>query len=584
MFKVISFDNSISGIQCRIEVARGKRPADLLLRGGKVVNVLTGEVYKANIAICNNVIAGVGDYYRDGIEIHDAEGLYLLPGFIDAHVHIESSMLSVPEYAMAVLPRGTTSVICDPHEIANVMGLEGIKYLFRSSRNIPINLFVMASSCVPATHLETSGAAFSTKEIEEMLQWDGVIGLAEVMNVPGVLNGNETSLGKLSSAQKRGYPIDGHSPQLSGKDLNAYIASGVRSDHEVTSKEEAIEKLRLGMYLMIREGSVARNMEDLLPVVNQSTYQRCMFVTDDEHPHDLLNRGHMDHILRRAVSLGMDPVMAISMITINPARIFMRNDSGAIAPGYRADIVAVNDLKDFRVNSVVKDGKLVVREGKLICDIPHIEDDMMNKTMRVKDFASERFKIRIHGRKVRVIELIRGQIYTRHTIEDVQVDDGGEVSADPSRDLLKIAVIERHNATGNMGIGFVRGFGLKEGALASSVSHDSHNIIVAGTNDRDMYKAVKEIIEMGGGHVIVKEGEVLGRLPLPIAGLLSNKSLEDVVKEEEKLLTIARGLGVRPVSPFIKLSFLALPVIPELKITDKGLVDVKRFEIVGIEP
>ena len=576
--------SKIHSLRRRIEVARGMRPADLLLRGGKVVNVLTGEVYKANIAICNNVIAGVGDYYRDGIEIHDAEGLYLLPGFIDAHVHIESSMLSVPEYARAVIPHGTTTVICDPHEIANVMGLEGIKCLFRSGRDIPLNLFVMASSCVPATHLETSGAAFSSKEIEEMLQWDGVIGLAEVMNVPGVLNGNETSLGKLLAAQKRGYPIDGHAPQLSGKDLNAYIASGVRSDHEVTSKEEAIEKLRLGMYLMIREGSVARNMEDLLPVVNQSTYRRCMFVTDDEHPHDLLNRGHMDHILRRAVSLGLDPVMAISMITINPARIFMRNDSGAIAPGYRADIVAVNDLKDFRVKSVVKDGKLVVREGKLACDIPHVEDDMMKKTMRVKDFAPERFKIRINGRKVRVIELIRGQIYTRHAIADVHVGEDGEVSSDTSLDLLKIAVIERHNATGNIGIGFVRGFGLKEGALASSVSHDSHNIIVAGTNDRDMYKAVKEIIEMGGGHVIVKGGEVLGRLSLPIAGLLSNKSLEDVVKEEEKLLTIARGLGVRPVSPFIKLSFLALPVIPELKITDKGLVDVKRFEIVGIEP
>jgi len=577
-------ENKIHRLRRRIEVARGIRPADLLLRGGMVVNVFTGEVYKTNVAISGDVIAGVGDYYRDGIEIQDTEGLYLLPGLIDAHVHIESSMLSVPEYARAVLTRGTTSVICDPHEIANVSGLNGIRYLFRSSRDIPLNMFVMASSCVPATEFETSGASISPKEIEEMLQWEGVIGVAEVMNVPGVLNGSESSLEKILSAQKRGYPVDGHSPCLSGKDLNAYIGAGVRSDHEVTSREEAIEKIRLGMYLMIREGSVARNMETLLPVVNTSTYRRCMFVTDDEHPRDLLNRGHMDHILRKAVSLGMDPVMAISMVTINPARIFGRNDLGAIAPGYRADIVAVNNLEDFKVKSVFKDGKEVVSEGKVAYTITNVEDDLIDNSIRIKDFSPERFRIRINGRKIRVIELIRGQIYTRHVIEDVDVGEDREVKAEPSRDLLKIAVIERHHATGNIGIGFVRGFGLKDGAIASSVSHDSHNVIVVGTNDTDMYKAVKEIIRLGGGHVITSGGEVLGSMPLPIAGLLSNKSLEDVVKEEERLLAIARGLGVMPLSPFIKLSFLALPVIPELKITDKGLVDVNKFEIVGIEP
>src|SRR3990170_5266332 len=387
-----SVDGSMSGLRRRIEVARGIRPADLLLRGGKLVNVLTGEVYRTNVAISGDVIAGVGDYYRDGIEIQDVEGLYLLPGLIDAHVHIESSMLSVPEYARAVLPRGTTSVICEPHEIANVSGLNGIKYLIRSSRNIPLNLFVMASSCVPATQFETSGASISPKEIEEMLQWEGVIGLAEVMNVPGVLNGSEASLRKLLAAQKRGYPVDGHSPFLSGKDLNAYIGAGVRSDHEVTSKEEAIEKLRLGMYLMIREGSVARNMEALLPVVNTSTYRRCIFVTDDAHPRDLLNRGHMDHILRKAVSLGMDPVMAISMVTINPARIFMRNDLGVIAPGYRADIVAVNNLEEFKVKSVFKDGKAVVRDGKVAYSITNVENDLMDNSIRIKDFSPERFR------------------------------------------------------------------------------------------------------------------------------------------------------------------------------------------------
>ncbi|MCC7201408.1 MAG: adenine deaminase [Nitrospirae bacterium] len=579
-----SFDSSMSGLQRRIEVARGIRPADLLIRGGRVVNVLTGEIYRANIAISDNVIAGVGDYYSDGTDILEAGDQYLLPGFIDAHVHVESSMLSVPEYARAVLPRGTTSVICDPHEIANVSGLEGIKYLIRSGVTVPLNLFVMASSCVPATQFETSGAVLSPNDIEEMLQWEGVIGLAEVMNVPDVLSGSDMSLRKLLCAQRRGYPVDGHSPFLTGKDLNAYIGAGVRSDHEVTSREEAIEKLRLGMYLMIREGSVARNMEDLLPVVNTSTYRRCMFVTDDAHPGDLLKRGHMDHILRKAVSLGMDPVMAISMVTINPARVFLRNDLGAIMPGYRADIVAVNSIRDFSVRDVVKEGKIVVRDCKVVCSIENIEDDSMKDIIKIKDLSPERFKVKITGRKIRVIELIRRQIYTRHIIEEVEAGEDREIKADPSRDMLKIAVVERHHATGNIGIGFVRGFGLREGAIASSVSHDSHNVIVVGTNDLDMYEAVKEIIRLGGGHVITSGGEVMGSLPLPIAGLLSDKPLEDVVQEEERLLAIARSLGVKPLSPFIKLSFLALSVIPELKITDKGLVDVKKFGIVGIEP
>ena len=512
-------------------MARGKRPADLILRGGSVVNVFTGEAYKANVAIYNKLIAGVGDYYQEGCEVYDFEGFYLIPGLIDAHVHIESSMLSPAEYARAVLPYGTTTIICDPHEIANVMGLEGIRYVLNASCDIPLNLFVTASSCVPATHLETSGAALSSKEIEELLQWERVVGLAEMMNVPGVLNGNMATLEKLLLAGEMGRPIDGHSPFLSGKDLNAYIASGVRSDHEVTSREEAIEKLRLGMYIMIREGSVARNMETLLPVVTQANYRRFMFVTDDEHPQDILRNGHMDHILRKAVRLGMPPVMALSMVTINPANAFMRKDIGAIAPGYCADIVAVNNLTEFKVHTVFKDGRAVVRDERLIVDVPHFEDESVRKTMRVKDLNPERFKIKIRGNRIRVIELIRGQIYTRHLIENVCTGEDGEVKADPSKDLLKIAVIERHNATGNVGLGFVRGFGLREGSLASSVAHDSHNIIVVGTNDMDMYIAVQKIIE-----------------------------------------------------PFIKLSFLALPVIPELKITDRGLVDVKRFEIVGIEP
>ena len=576
--------DNIDTLRCQIEVARGLRPADLLLRGGKVVNVFSGEVYQTNVAICNDRIAGVGDYYQDGIEVCDVGGLYLIPGLIDAHVHIESSMLSPAEYARAVLPHGTTTIICDPHEIANVMGLEGIRYILDSSKNIPLNLFVTASSCVPATHLETSGAIISPAEIEELFRWDRVIGLAEMMNVPGVLRGNMNELEKILIARQRGCPIDGHSPSLSGKDLNAYIGLGVCSDHESTSREEAAEKLRLGMYLMIREGSAARNLEELLPVVTPATDSRCMFVSDDRHPRDILSEGHMDHILRKGVRLGMNPIIALRMATINPARAFMRRHIGAIAPGYRADIVAVNDLEGFVARTVIKDGEIVVREGEMVIDLPHGIGDRARKTMRVKDLSLDRLKIRISGNRVRVIELIAGQIYTRQVIEDVPVRENGEVMADPARDLLKIAVIERHRATGNIGLGFVRGFGFKNGALGSSVAHDSHNIIVIGTNDRDMYLAAVKVIEIGGGHVVVSGNKVLGSIPLPIAGLLSDRSLEELVSEEERLLAAARGLGARPASPFIKLSFLALPVIPELKITDKGLIDVGRFEVVDIEP
>lgn len=575
---------NIETLRNQIEIARGVRPANLLLRGGKVVNVLSGEVYQANIAISNSRIAGVGDYYQEGVMVHDVEGLYLIPGLIDAHVHIESSMLSPPEYARAVLPHGTTTIICDPHEIANVMGMQGIRYILDASRDIPLNLFITASSCVPSTHLETSGASFSSKEIEELLQWKRVVGLAEMMNVPGILSGRVSELSKILTARKKGCPIDGHSPSLSGKDLNAYIGSGIRTDHESATREEALEKLRLGMYLMLREGSAARDIEELIPVITPANHHRCMFVSDDRHPRDLLKEGHMDHILRKGIQLGMDPVIALSMATINPAKAFMIEDIGAISPGYYADIVAVKDLEKFKIHTVFKNGKIVVREGEIIVDIPCGIDDSVRKMMRVKNLSPERLRVKINGHRIRVMELIPGHIYTRHAIEEVYREEDGEVKSDISKDLLKIAVIERHHATGNIGLGFVRGFGLKQGAIGSSVAHDSHNIIVIGTNDFDMYMAVLKIIEMGGGHVVVSGGKVLGSLQLPIVGLLSDRSLEEIVVKEEKLLEVVRELGVKPVSPFIKLSFLALPVIPELKVTDKGLVDVNRFEVVSIEP
>src|SRR3989304_4676089 len=528
---------NLDTLRHQINVSRGMTPPDLLLWGGKIFNIFSGEIYQANVAIYNNMIAGIGDIYIDGLEIYNVEGLYLIPGLIDAHVHIESSMLAPHEYAKAVIPHGTTTIICDPHEIANVMGLEGIRYILDSSKNIPLNLFVTASSCVPATHLETSGAIISPAEIEELFRWDRVIGLAEMMNVPSVLGCNMNELKKILIPRGRGFPIDGHSPFLSGRDLNAYIGLGVCSDHESTSREEAAEKLRLGMYLMIREGSAARNLAELLPVVTPATDSRCMFVSDDRHPRDILSEGHMDHILRKGVRLGMNPIIALRMATINPARAFMRRHIGATAPGYRADIVLVNDLEGFVVRTVIKDGEIVVRDGEMVIDLPHGIDDRARETMRVKDLSLDHLKIRIRGNRVRIIELIAGQIYTRQVIEDVSVREDGEVMADSMRDLLKIAVIERHRATGNIGLGFVRGFGLKNGALGSSVAHDSHNIIVIGTNDRDMHLAARKIIEIGGGDGGVSGGKVFGRLPLPLAGLLSDRSLEELVREKRGALS-----------------------------------------------
>lgn len=575
---------NLDTLRHQINVSRGMTPPDLLLWGGKIVNIFSGEIYQANVAICNNMIAGIGDNYIDGLDIYNVEGLYLIPGLIDAHVHIESSMLAPHEYAKAVIPHGTTTIICDPHEIANVMGKEGIKYILEASKNIPLNLFVTASSCVPSTGLETSGAAIFSKDIEEILHWDRVIGLAEVMNVPDVLDGNTDVLEKILIARKMGHPIDGHAPSLTGKDLNTYIGLGIGSDHESTTRNEALEKLRLGMYVMIREGSAARNLEELYPIVSPATYSMCMLVSDDRHPGDLLKEGHMDHLLRKGIQLGLDPIMALSMVTINPARAFMLKGLGALAPGYKADIVAVNNLKEFKVHTVIKDGKVVVKGERLMVDFPYMLEEKTRETVRVKEFNIDRLKIKVSGNRIRVIELIPGQIYTKHIVEEVSKERDGEVKTNPEKDLLKIAVIERHHATGNIGLGFVRGFGMKHGAIGSSVAHDSHNIIVIGTNDRDIFIAAQKIMELGGGHVVVSGGEILGSLSLPIAGLLSDKSLEELVFEEERLLQAARGLGVRILSPFIKLSFLALPVIPELKITDKGLVDVNRFELVGLEP
>ncbi len=555
-----------------IRVARGLAPSDLVLKNARIVNVFSAEVYRGNIAIWGGRIAGIGDY--EGKKEIDLEGGYVLPGLIDGHMHVESTMVTVQEFARSVVPRGTTSVICDPHEIANVHGLEGIHYILNTAKYSPVNIYVMLSSCVPATQFETSGANLRGFDLYPLLREKWVLGLGEVMNYPGVLLEDEGLLDKISmTSNKR---IDGHAPGLSGKDLNAYVAAGVTSDHESTSVREVMEKLRLGMYIMIREGSVTKNLRDLLPAVTRDNLSRCFFVTDDRHPKDLLEKGHIDHMVKVAVREGLDPVSAIRLATINTAQYFGLTDLGAIAPGYVADLVVVDSLKRFNVRRVFKSGKIVARDGEMVVSRQRIPDVILRSSINIKWLAPEDFDIRAQGKKVRVINLVPDQITTKSTIERAKVEDG-KLVADTERDLLKIAVVERHQASDNIGLGVVRGFGLRKGAIASSVSHDSHNIVVVGTSSEDMMAAVVEISKMKGGLSVVRDGKLVAGLPLPIAGLMSDLTLPEVVVELNKVRSAARRLGSKLDDPFMAMSFLALPVIPELKVTDKGLVDVNAF-------
>ena len=558
-----------------IAVARGEAPADLVLKNAQIVNTFTGEIERASVAVHQDRIAGVGDY-RQGKEVLDLEGAYLCPGLIDGHVHPESSYLHPAEYAMAVVPRGTAAIITDLHEIAHVAGLEGLRFFLRWSKRLPLDLFLLAPSCVPATPLETAGASLGPQEIKRALGWKGVLGLGEMMNFPGVLAGDSQVLEKLSAA--RGKVRDGHAPGLGGKDLNAYIASGISSDHETTTYEEGQEKLRRGMWLMLREGSSEKNLEALLPLVTDNTYHRCLLVVDDRTCGDLLREGDMDAVVRRAIALGLDPVRAVVLASLNPARRFGLEGYGAIAPGYVANLIAVRDLKEFRVDLVFHHGRLVAREGRpLFSPRP---GRALASTMKVRPFAIEDLKLPASRAPLPVIQLIPGQILTRK-IELALKIDGGEVVPDPQNDILKAVVVERHRATGNIGLGLVKGFGLQEGALASSVAHDSHNIVAVGASDADLHAAIQEVIRLGGGLVVAGRGKALASLPLAIAGLLSDLPLEEVAARLERLQALARGLGCPLPSPFATLSFIALPVIPQLRLTDKGLVDVASFQIIG---
>ncbi|MFL5735335.1 MAG: adenine deaminase [Chloroflexia bacterium] len=573
------FGFSQAELQDLLEVARGDRPADLLLTGGRLVNVLSGEIYPADVAIVGERIAGVsatpGRY--KGREVLDLGGQYVAPGFFDAHVHIESSLLLPAEFANAVLPHGTTSVVSDPHEIANVHGVEGIRFMLEASKGLALRVFVMLSSCVPATHMETSGAHLGVEDLRPLLDEERVLGVAEMMNYPGVIGGHDDMAGKAMLAHSNGLRVDGHAPLLRDLVLQAYIAAGVASDHESVSAEEALEKLRSGMQVFIREGSTARNLDALLPVVNKRTARFCSFSTDDKQPDDLQIDGHIDHSIRRAVAQGLDPVTALQMATINTARHYGLNDLGAIAPGYLADIVTFTNLRDIRPTRTFAGGRLVAQDGRVLVPQANFTSPPRN-SVSAPGLTEASFRIPAEGRRARVIEVIPEQIVTRTRIEEIAVRDG-QVSADPRRDILKIAVIERHRGTGNVGLGLVAGFGLREGALASSVAHDSHNIVVVGASDAEMLLAARTVVEMGGGLCAVKGGEVLAQLPLPVAGLMTDRPLAEARDGMSALLDAAAALGCRLRNPYMQMAFLALPVIPELKLTDMGLVDVTAFAL-----
>jgi len=560
-----------------ISVARGELPADLILANAKVVNVFTGEIEPGNVAICEDRVAGVGDY-RQAKQVLDLEGKYLAPGLINGHTHIESSMLDIGQYARAVVPRGTSAVVTDLHEIANVCGLEGIRYVLSCARRLPLELFLMAPSCVPATtHLETSGASLELEDIRQVLRWKECIGLGEVMNFPGVLGGDKAVLGKIDLAG--GKVVDGHAPGVRGKDINAYIAAGIYSDHESVSLDEAREKLRQGMYVMIREGSSEKNLDALLPLVTDKTYKRCLFVVDDRSCVDLLGDGDIDAVVRKAIRRGLDPVRAIQMATINTAERFRLDRLGAVAPGYIANLIVIGDLSKLKIEMVFYQGRLVAGGGKSLFPSYQPGGKRLTDTVNVKTFAIEKLTLSASGETEPVIEIVPGQIITKKRVEKVKVV-GGVIVPDISRDILKLVVVERHKATGNIGLGLVKGFGLKRGALASTIAHDSHNIVAVGTNDEDIFTAIKEIERLGGGLVIAVNGRVLASLALPIAGLLSDEPLEVVVSKLEKLEQLAGDLGTTLPSPFATLSFLALPVIPELRLTDLGLVDVNAFKLI----
>jgi adenine deaminase len=559
-------------IQQKLAIARGDQPAELLFKNAKLVNVLSGEIHPANVAVDDGRVIGFGDYKAK--KTIDLKGAYLAPSLIDGHFHVESSMLTAPEFARAVVPHGTGAVVIDPHEYANVLGLDGVRYVLQSTKNLAVDFFIMLPSCVPATHLETSGARLTADDLKLMISDERVAGIAELMNFPGVYLGAKSELAKIDAG--KGKAIDGHAPGLRGKNLNAYILAGVRSDHESVEAVEAREKLRLGMHILLREGSTERNLEHLFPLIDAGNFQNCSFATDDKLAGDLVNEGHIDHSVRKVIKLGLPPITALQIATINTARHYNLLNLGAIAPRFWADFIVFDDLKNFRVRQTWKKGVLVAENGKYLAKNP-ARVPLPRSTMNLRYSPAEFFVKAAGAKKIKVIEIVPQHIVTRTVIVAPKIEDG-EIVSDTARDILKLVVVERHRATGNVGVGFVRGFKLKRGAIGSTVAHDAHNVVVAGTNDADIRFAIQQLEHMQGGQVAVANGKVKAELPLPIAGLVSDRPLDEVMRQIDGLNAAARSFGCDLDAPFMTLSFLSLSPIPELKLTDQGLIDAAKLQ------
>lgn len=563
-------DRQLAAKQRLIAVAAGREKADLVLKNAKYLNVFSNEFLSGDIAVANGLIAGVGKY--DGKTEIDVSGKLVLPGFIDAHIHLESSMVTPAEFAKAVVAHGTTTVITDPHEITNVMGIDGVEYMIQASQNLPIDVHFMMPSCVPATEIDESGAELDCKDIDLYLDNKKVLGLAEMMNYVGVINGDKNVLSKIVTSQAHHKKIDGHAPELSGNDLNAYIAAGVYSDHECSTFENALEKLRKGQFIMIREGTAAHNLKALMPLLTQQYYSRCMFATDDKHPSDLLYGGHIDYIVKQALKNGADPIVALKTATHHAARYFLLNNKGAIASGYLADIVVVDNLEDFNVETVFKCGKLVFDGEVKDFSAPTVDEKLAEKcfdTFHLDSVTPSSFKV---DGKLGLIGLVGGELLTRNL--------GTADKIDVENDILKIACIERHKGTNHIGVGYVKGYSLKSGAVATSVAHDSHNIITVGCNDDDIAVAVNAIRDSKGGIAVVENGKIKALLELPIAGLMSDEPLTTVNEKLENAKLSAYELGAdKSIDPFMTLSFLSLPVIPSLRITTKGVFDAENWKM-----
>ncbi|MFW9868719.1 MAG: adenine deaminase [Candidatus Thorarchaeota archaeon] len=562
-----------------IDVASGRTRADLVMKNANVVNVFTGDVTKGDIAIHREYIAGIGDYV--GKEVIDLKGKFVSPSFIDGHVHVESSMVMPIQYARAVVPHGTGAVIADPHEIANVLGTEGILYMSKSMRGGPLEFYMMLPSCVPATDLETNGVALDFLDIKPLMTEHYVLGLAEAMNYPGVIYRDPDILEKIQVALRMGKLVDGHAPELSGRDLNAYVAARITSDHECIDIDEAKAKLAAGMHIHIREGSTAKNLKDLAPLIQPHTALFCSFVTDDRNTLDLLERGHIDSMIRDAIELGVDPVLAIKVATISTARHYGLQYVGAVAPGYHADLVVLDSLEKVKVKMVFKQGILVAKDGKMVQDFGIEEQPRLRRSVNIHYLEPEDFQVKARGNKMNVIGMIPNQLITERLIEDTSIVNGFAVP-DIDRDIAKVAIIERHNASEPRAIGFVKGMGIKDGAMVSSIAHDSHNIVAVATNDTDLIQAAIQIVRMQGGIAVAKGGKIIESLPLPIAGLMSEQPIEHVSEKLKDLKKAARQLGTPLDEPFMAMAFLSLPVIPKLKITDLGLVDVERFRLIDL--